>query len=401
MRRVVAAILCFILIFGTVVAFSEAEKWKCPKCGNSASGKFCSKCGTKKPANAETVTPTPDPTKTPEPTATPEPTQTPEPTATPEPTKTPEPTEIPIPTETPEVTETQEPVPKAEEKEDLETKDSVLIPETEFNVKLPHFLVQLNGKWLKTEGEKKVSFYGKEIGSFENGFFRVVEVSEDHSSTQNDTRRKMYYDVNVEAIVEAVDIDGQSNIEEIQIDDTLAELFDTDQKQDDGSVARIYYALSFVHAGNGILAMYSNTSVANEEAKNQFIELLKSISFRFEKVSQRAFENDIIHLTGYEVDPAKKTLTVEFWWHNGQREANAFITAFSIEAYQNKIQLNPGSTYGIEDNQWTKIQYGGDIVCYEVFQLRDATTPVTLVVDKIFDFTNKYKDSEYKLELNR
>ena len=273
MKRVVAAILCFVLILGTIGALSETEKWKCPKCGNAASGKFCSKCGTKKPADAETITPTPEPTETPEPTATREPTETPEPTATPETTETPEPTATQEPTKAPEVTatpdatETQEPTSEPEEIKEPETKDPTSIPETKFDCKLPHFRVQLTGRWLKTDGDKRVSFYGKEIGSFENGFFRVVEVNADHSSTQNDTRRKMYYDGNVEAIVEAHDIDGQTSVEEIQIDDTLSVIFDTDQKQDDGSTARVYYAISFAHAGNGILAMYANTSVSDEEAR--------------------------------------------------------------------------------------------------------------------------------------
>lgn len=92
MKRVFAIIICIILVIGSVSAVSETQKWKCPKCGNSASGKFCSKCGTKKPAKAEIVTPTPESTATLETTGTPEPTVTPKPIDAPEPTPTSKPT---------------------------------------------------------------------------------------------------------------------------------------------------------------------------------------------------------------------------------------------------------------------------------------------------------------------
>jgi membrane protease subunit (stomatin/prohibitin family) len=31
---------------------SSADAWKCPKCGNMAKGKFCTECGSPKPANS-------------------------------------------------------------------------------------------------------------------------------------------------------------------------------------------------------------------------------------------------------------------------------------------------------------------------------------------------------------
>ena len=106
MKRLVAIILA-ILLFCEITAL--AENWICPKCGHTATGSFCSKCGKKKPADNELITPTPKP----EVTATVEPTITP--TTKPAITPTIVPTEVPtttptnIPTEAPTAVPTKAP----------------------------------------------------------------------------------------------------------------------------------------------------------------------------------------------------------------------------------------------------------------------------------------------------
>lgn len=48
MKRFVACMLIILLVFTTCAGL--AEEWTCPSCGNTASGNFCSNCGTASPA---------------------------------------------------------------------------------------------------------------------------------------------------------------------------------------------------------------------------------------------------------------------------------------------------------------------------------------------------------------
>ena len=108
MKKLTALLLALAMLLGVTTAFA----WNCPNCGNEMGGKFCTECGTKKPADvicpncgtnygesgpkfcmecgtklseaalAATATPTATPAPTAAPTATP--TVTPAPTAEPE-----------------------------------------------------------------------------------------------------------------------------------------------------------------------------------------------------------------------------------------------------------------------------------------------------------------------------
>ena len=56
MKRLIAILLCAVLLAGMTVCFADGESWICSECGKKSSGNFCPYCGAKKPETEVTCT---------------------------------------------------------------------------------------------------------------------------------------------------------------------------------------------------------------------------------------------------------------------------------------------------------------------------------------------------------
>ena len=56
MKRLIAILLCAVLLAGMTVCFADGESWICSECGKESNGNFCPYCGAKKPETEVTCT---------------------------------------------------------------------------------------------------------------------------------------------------------------------------------------------------------------------------------------------------------------------------------------------------------------------------------------------------------
>ncbi len=49
MKKLIALLLCTVLLAGMTVCFAASDTWTCESCGRESSGKFCPYCGAAKP----------------------------------------------------------------------------------------------------------------------------------------------------------------------------------------------------------------------------------------------------------------------------------------------------------------------------------------------------------------
>ena len=49
MKKLIALLLCTVLLAGMTVCFADSDTWTCESCGRESSGKFCPYCGAAKP----------------------------------------------------------------------------------------------------------------------------------------------------------------------------------------------------------------------------------------------------------------------------------------------------------------------------------------------------------------
>ncbi len=56
MKKLIAILLCTVLLVGMATAFADAESWICTECGKESNGNFCPYCGAKKPETEVTCT---------------------------------------------------------------------------------------------------------------------------------------------------------------------------------------------------------------------------------------------------------------------------------------------------------------------------------------------------------
>ena len=56
MKKLIAILLCAVLLAGMTTAFADGESWICPECEKESNGNFCPYCGAKKPETEITCT---------------------------------------------------------------------------------------------------------------------------------------------------------------------------------------------------------------------------------------------------------------------------------------------------------------------------------------------------------
>jgi hypothetical protein len=86
---------------------------------------------------------------------------------------------------------------------------------------------------------------------------------------------------------------------------------------------------------------------------------------------------------------------VDFTWRNVGDSPDMFVVNVSVTAYQNGIQLNEGYLITENTEVGTSIMPGKSLTVTEIFQMRESTGEITLIVDKLMDFTHEWQDRQY------
>lgn len=137
--------------------------------------------------------------------------------------------------------------------------------------------------------------------------------------------------------------------------------------------------------------------------KEEFISLLQGFRVRREAdYGFFRFDDVEIKYTGVRLRQSgeKNILDLKFTWHNLSDEPSFFLLNFSVEAYQDGIQLQEIMFNPIETNDTVKIMKGAEIEVIQSFYLRNLTSDIDVIVDSLYDFSNKWPNLEFTLVPN-
>lgn len=194
------------------------------------------------------------------------------------------------------------------------------------------------------------------------------------------------------------------------------DIVDGDQRMYFYAFQYIYDMSSIVRAalyvvpseGYGMIIAYTHGQVP---VQREFSRLIyKGLKYKGDSSPKEVHESGLDHdfgavavsVVGYKMikQGDQDCLVVEYQWMHQGDEPTAFAYTFETEAYQNGIQCHSKALYDDETEVLTKIQKGAVFTCYDVFSLRDTTSPVTLRIHPFTDFFDKYEPVEYVFKLS-
>ena len=94
-----------------------------------------------------------------------------------------------------------------------------------------------------------------------------------------------------------------------------------------------------------------------------------------------------------------KYLLVDFTWRNVGNTTDMFVVNVSVTAYQNGIQLKDGFLPTEDTEVGTSIMPGKSLTVTEVFQMRESTGEITLIVDKLMDYSHECQERQYSFKV--
>ena len=94
-------------------------------------------------------------------------------------------------------------------------------------------------------------------------------------------------------------------------------------------------------------------------------------------------------------------LVIVFDWVNYGDSASSFGYNFNFEAFQDGVALSVGIIWDFDTQFTTKIQPGKTLEGYYIWDLKDTKTPVTIVIDKFLDMSDRYPNTEFEIDLTK
>lgn len=94
-------------------------------------------------------------------------------------------------------------------------------------------------------------------------------------------------------------------------------------------------------------------------------------------------------------------LVIVFDWVNYGDSASSFGYNFNFEAFQDGVALSVGIIWNFDTQFTTKIQPGKTLEGYYIWDLKDTKTPVTIVIDKFLDMSDRYPNTEFEIDLTK
>lgn len=277
---------------------------------------------------------------------------------------------------------------------------SAAIAETEIDAKSAystgHFSFDVPSGWLSREKDGWHYFYAKELGNLSGG---MLCVRENYLGLVADSDIQALYDSCGNGILQGKTyVDGYKS-EQIIVDGEPSALFEyrTNIGGEPVQTATVEYYI------NG----YAITmSLADRDAirlKERVLGVAETIQYSFNKRPMTYnFGRKFVQIIGYKVinQHGRDCLVIEYRWFHTDNEPTAFMYSFSTEAYQDGVQLQSYILLDGDSEMMTKIEKSTFLRCYDVFLLRNTSSDVKVLVDELFDFSNKHKAVEYIAVLN-
>lgn len=150
---------------------------------------------------------------------------------------------------------------------------------------------------------------------------------------------------------------------------------------------------------HGVFYYMFNEPYGSKQAALNLMETLKVrpksdfCYFRFgdAEVKYKGFRTKTVGRTKY--------LLVDFIWRNVGNSPDMFVVNVDVTAYQDGIQLYDGYLLTENTEVGTSIMPGKSLTVTEVFQMRENTGEITLIVDKLMDFTHEWQERQYSFKV--
>ena len=262
-----------------------------------------------------------------------------------------------------------------------------------------HFTIDIPDGWVQRDTDAFTYFYGKTAGSASGGMLGVREIS--YSKAVDSAELQAAYESFADSVVASEASLGEISREMIEVDgDNEAILVCYTQELS----GKPEVCLSFLYFTNGSMlqALYVNTT--SDSDYDEFIELVESLQYHEEApVTVHHFGSKHVAVKSWKVIYQYDTpcLLVEYEWYHTEDDPTAFMYSISTEVYQDGIQCYPYIWLDGDQKDTVKIQKNTKLTCYKVYLLNNATSPATLYVDDMYDFSDRYEDAVYHFDIAR
>lgn len=262
-----------------------------------------------------------------------------------------------------------------------------------------HFTIDIPDGWIQRNTDSFTYFYGEEYASASGGMLGVREIS--YPKTADSAEIQAAYKSFADAVVTSEDSLGEISRESIKVDGSNDAILVCYIQELNGKPE---VCLSFLYFANGALfqAIYVNTT--SDSDRDEFVNFAETLHYQAEiPVAVHHFGSKYVAVTDWKIieQLGSTCLLVEYEWYHTEAEPIAFMYSFSTEVYQDGVQCYPYIWFDGDTKDTLKIQKNTKLTCYEVFLLNNATSPVTLHIDEIFDFSDRYEKAVYKFDIAR
>lgn len=262
-----------------------------------------------------------------------------------------------------------------------------------------HFTIDIPDGWIQYDTDVFTYFYGEKYGSASGGMLGVREIS--YPMAVDSVELQAAYTTFADSIVASESSLGEISREIIEVDGGNEAILVCYIQELSGKPET---CLSFLYFANGSLfqALYVNTT--SDSDYDEFMDFADTLLYQEElPATVHHFGSKHVAVKGWEIieQLGSTCLLVEYEWYHTEDEPIAFMYSFSTEVYQDGVQCYPYIWLDGEEKDTLKIQKNTKLTCYEVFLLSNDTSPVTLYVDEIFDFSDRYEDVIYQFDIAR
>ena len=262
-----------------------------------------------------------------------------------------------------------------------------------------HFTIDIPDGWVQRDTDTFTYFYGKAAGSASGGMLGVREIS--HSIDVDSDELQAAYKSFADSVVASKSSLGEISREMIEVDGSNEAILVCYKQELSGKPE---VCLSFLYFTNGSMlqALYVNTT--SDSDYDEFIELIESLEYHEEaSVTVHHFGSKHVAVKSWKIieQLGSTCLLIEYEWFHTEAKPSAFVYSISTEVYQDGVQCYPYIWLDGDQKDTVKIQKNTKLTCYKVYLLNNATSPVSLYVDDMYDFSDHYEDAVYHFDIAR